>query len=166
MGTRVGRSAAGTLAAALGCVSGVTFAASARALRPGTFASTPEDFVHGRLWLLLSSALVADKPVPLSLVSFAALGVAVLVVCGPRLLWTTALVGHVASAALVYLAIAAVRSVDPSAFRDLMSLPDYGLSAAIAAWIGALAATAWRARPTRTARAWTLAACVASALLG
>jgi hypothetical protein len=108
-----------------------------------SLASTPESFADGRVWLLASSALVADRPALASIAGFVVVGLAAVALCGGRAVWVAAALGHVCSAAIVYAAIDLARSVDPSAFEGILNYPDYGTSAIIAAWIGAIAYQLW-----------------------
>lgn len=124
------------------CAGTVARAVGAVGLAP--FAATPEAVAHGRVWLLATSALVGDAPPVLSLLSFAALGLTVLALCGPRVLWAAALAGHVGSALLVYAAIAVARAVDHGVLASVVSAPDYGVSAISGAWLGTVAAVVWR----------------------
>jgi hypothetical protein len=121
--------------------------ASARAhlgLSVGELASSPERIARGKLWLLLTSALVLDHPIMLSLVSFAALASLAMLVCSPRVFWRAALLGHVASTLLVYLFVAVSRLLDPSIFAYALGRPDYGVSAISSAWLAAIATVLWR----------------------
>src|SRR5438270_5401055 len=85
-------------------VSGLTAGVSSE-MAAATLASSPERIEHGRLWLLILSGLIAEHPVAASLVSFVLLAGLAHAVCGWRIFWTSALVGHVGSALLVYLLI-------------------------------------------------------------
>ena len=117
-------------------VSVTTAASEAGKVSLGTLASTPQGVFQGRVWLLLTSALVADHPIGPSLITFAGLGLVAVAVCGWRVVWAAATLGHAGSAVAVYGAIAGLRIIDPAAFRDVRSLYDYGTSAIIAAWLG------------------------------
>jgi hypothetical protein len=131
-----------------------------------SLAATPRAVAQGKVWLLLTSGVIADRPEVVSLLAFALVGLATLVICGWRMLWLTAVVGHVASTVFVYLALALIRLVAPTAFESVLSLPDYGVSAAIAAWIGAVAAIGWRRHPARAQRAVVIAGCVGATVIG
>jgi hypothetical protein len=111
-------------------------------------AASPSRVFAGRVWLLVTSGLLVQKPLALSLVSFAALGTVTLGLCRWRVLATAGLVGHVGSTLLVYCALVFARSVVHGAFGGVWSAPDYGVSAISAAWLGALASIAWRQRGT------------------
>ncbi len=127
-----------------------------------TFAATPRSLPEGRVWLLVTSAFVADRPVAASILGFLVVGVAAVWICGPRVAWIAAASGQVFSAAIVYVAIGLVRLVEPSAFQSAVTLRDFGTSAIIAAWIGAIAYVIWSGgRPGPAA-----ALCIVSALIG
>src|SRR5262249_6728940 len=108
---------------------------------------------EGRLWLLLTSGLIADPPVAPSLVGFWLVCATALAVCPARVGVRVAVVGHTVSALAVYAVIAAARVSDPTAFASVVALPDFGLSAMIAAWLGAIARVLWRRFPSRRAHA-------------
>jgi hypothetical protein len=127
-----------------------------------TVAASPQTVGDGRIWLLASSALVADRPAVASVVGFVIVGLAAVALCGPRVAWLAAASGHVFSAAIVYAGIGIARAADPTAFQSLVDYPDYGTSAIIAAWIGALACLLW----LRERRVQAVALCVTSAVLG
>jgi hypothetical protein len=128
-------------------------------------ATSPARTAEGKLWLLLSSGLIVDHPVVISLVSFGALAAAALALTGPRAFWLAALLGHVASTLAVYGFIGVSRAVSPGAWDSALNAPDYGVSAISAAWLGAIAAVCWRRRgASRTGKAAIAAACVAAGL--
>ena len=117
-------------------------------------ASSPAVVEDGRVWLLATSAFVADRPVLPSIAGFLVVGLAVWALCGSRVLWTAAAGGHVLGTVSVYAALDAVSAA--------VGRPDFGTSAIIAAWIGVIA---YRLH----ARGWGWAAvglCAASALVG
>ena len=147
-------------------VSVTTAASEAGKVPLGTLASTPQGVFQGRVWLLLTSALVADHPIGPSLITFAGLGLVAVAVCGWRVVWAAATLGHAGSAVAVYGAIAGLRIIDPAAFRDVRSLYDYGTSAIIAAWLGAIAARAWRRRTRTIDHVAIVALCLSSGLIG
>jgi hypothetical protein len=109
-------------------------------------AASPARLAHGRLWLLASSGLLAERPVGASIISFVLLAVLVLVVCGGRTFWWAAAFGHVGSTVAVYAAIWMTRLADPRAFANIFTSRDYGVSAISASWLGALATVGWRIR--------------------
>jgi hypothetical protein len=160
------RGAWGGLVAVCAAVCGVTAANRAGVVALAALASSPGSTGEGKVWLLLTSGFVADKPTAASLLAFAAFALAVLAVCGPRLLWVSALAGHVGSALAVYAVISIARAVAPTAFESVLSLPDYGTSAMIAAWLGVLAAVGWMRWPRLGARLGVIAFCLLSAGVG
>jgi hypothetical protein len=141
---------------AAGVISVVTVLSRLEVLSARELASTPESLGDGRVWPLASSALVADRPAVASIAGFVVVGIAAVALCGARVVWVAAVLGHVLSAAIVYAAI------DASNVSGVARVPDYGTSAIIAAWIGAIACFMWLRR--RRMRAVVL--CVVSALLG
>jgi hypothetical protein len=126
------------------------------------YAASPAALADGRIWLLATSALVADKPIYASLLGFAVVGLAAVYLCGSRVVWLAAASGHIVSAVVVYVGIGLVRLADSNGFAGALTLPDFGTSAIIAAWIGAIAYVLW----TRGARTSAVALCVAAALVG
>jgi hypothetical protein len=153
-------------AAFFGAVSGVTAANRAGLVDLATLASSPRAAGEGKVWLLLASGFVADTPTAASLLAFAGFALAVVAVYGPRVMLTVAAAGHVGSAAAVYAAIAVARAVMPTAFGNVLSLSDYGTSAMIAAWLGALAAVAWKRRPGLAPRLGVIAFSLLAAFVG
>jgi hypothetical protein len=141
---------------AAGVISVVTVLSRLEVLSASALASTPESLGEGRVWLLASSALVADRPAVASIAGFVVVGIAAVALCGARVVWVAAALGHVLSAAIVYAAI------DASNFSGVARFPDYGTSAIIAAWIGAIACLMW----LRGRRARAVVLGVVSALLG
>jgi hypothetical protein len=109
-------------------------------------AASPSALAAGRLWLLVTSGLLVQSPMAVSLLSFVALAVLTLVFCGARRLWVAALAGHVASTLLAYALVGSVRALDPLAFGGVWRAPDYGVSAIASAWLGAVAAVSWDRR--------------------
>ena len=142
--------------AAGGLITAATVLGRLGAFPVRSLASTPAAVSEGRVWLLVTSALVADRPVLASILGFVLVGLATVALCGSRVAWTAAATGHICSAALVY------AGVELAHDRGILSYPDFGTSAIIAAWVGASACAIWL-RGRRTA---AVALCVASALLG
>ena len=155
------------LAALLVVVSGVTVAERAHLIPLSALAASPHAVAEARVWSLLTSAMLAQAPVFWSLSSFGLLGALTLGVCGGPVLWISALAGHIGSTLVVYALMAVARTVDPRVFEVVQKAPDFGVSAISAAWLGAVAAVAWRARDTtlRGKIATTLAV-AATALFG
>ena len=63
-------------------------------------AASPERIAQGRVWLLISSGLLVERPFAASLVDFAFLGTLTLALCRRRIFWYSALGRHVGSALL------------------------------------------------------------------
>jgi hypothetical protein len=135
------------VAGAVAAVCGVTAAARLGAVRMSALVGTPSEVADGKVWLPFSSALVADRPVALSLGALALFAFAALAVCGLRVLVLSAVLGHVGGTLIVYLAVAAVRAVDRTELQSAVTHQDYGVSAVIAAWLGAIAFVEWKRRP-------------------
>ena len=131
-------------AALFAAVAGLTAAIQAHALSIQPFAASAARVAAGRLWLLLSSALVIDRPVAVGLVAFALIAAATLWLCGARVFWVAAVAGHVGSTLLVYGIIGVSRLGDPHLFARAVGTPDFGVSAMQGAWVGALTAHAWQ----------------------
>ncbi|RKQ93020.1 hypothetical protein C8N24_2879 [Solirubrobacter pauli] len=98
--------------------------------------ATAEAVAHGRVWLLLTSALAAQPPLPLAQVGLTA-AVAALAIrrVGAGAWWRAALVGHVGSALVAY-ALMLLAGAE-AATRE----PDYGVSCVLGATLGALMTT-------------------------
>jgi hypothetical protein len=146
------------LAGLTGTTTAATIANRLGTLDVRTLASSPQAFADGRVWLLLTSAILADRPAAASILGFFVVGLAALAICGSRILWLSALLGHVGSAVVVYLGIGLIRDVAHGAYQGAVAYPDYGTSAIIAAWIGAIAFVAWRNGLRRSAVAFVLVA--------
>ena len=153
---------AASVLAATGSITAVTVAARVGQVSVRTLATTPQSRADGRIWLLATSALLADRPVLASILGFLAVGVVAVFLCGPRVAWIAAATGHLFSAAIVYVGIGLFRLAEPGAFQSAVRLPDFGTSAIIAAWIGAIAYTLWR----RGVRLPAVTLCLLSALIG
>lgn len=106
-------------------------------------AASPRAVGEGKLWLLVTSALLADTPWLPSLLGFTIVLAVVLYVLPLRQVLVAALAGQIVSTLLVYGIIGGTRLVDGHAFGSVVDLEDFGVSAMIAAWIGAVAAVAW-----------------------
>lgn len=147
---------------ATGTISTVTAVTRAGVVPLRSLAATPESLADNRAWLLATSAVLADRPAVASILGFLVVGLVAVRLCGTRTAWVAAVGGHVLSALIVYAALGLVRLTEPSAFDHVLRLPDYGTSAVIAAWIGAIATGVW----TRGRRVPAAALVVASAALG
>jgi hypothetical protein len=145
-------------------VATLTVAQATGVVGVGTVAASPQRIASGRLWLLITSGLLVQKPFALSLLSFAAVGALTLVVCGWRVLASAAPLGHVAATLIAYGALGLVWLASPEAFAGVWSAPDYGVSAIAAAWLGAVACIAWRRRAsTLVGKTSVVIACLAVA---
>jgi hypothetical protein len=131
-----------------------------------TLASSPDSVKDGKVWSLVTSGLLADRPAVPSLVGFWLVAFVVLLVCPVRVVAATALAGHIVSSLGVYAAIGAVGLVDPRAFSSVAQLADYGLSAIIAAWLGAIARVFWVRNPLPVPRAFVVLGSVGCAAVG
>jgi multisubunit Na+/H+ antiporter MnhG subunit len=145
-------------------VAAVTFAVRAYDLPLAIFAASAAKVAAGEIWLLPASALVVDRPIDVGLVAFGLLGFAALWMCGTRVFWVVAVVGHIGSTLAVYAIIGVSRLTDPDVFSSAVARQDFGVSAIQGAWVGAIAATAWRwagadhrARAVVAAGVWALA---------
>jgi hypothetical protein len=143
---KVSRASIAGIAAAVAAVSLMTAATSVGLVSVRTFAITPRAAAQGKLWLLFSSALVADRPAWVELLAFAGFAIVVLALVGPWVLWSSALLGHAGSTLAMYGVVGGAGLIVPSAFASVLSYEDYGSSAMIAAWVGVIAAVAWRTR--------------------
>jgi hypothetical protein len=78
------RPGAASVLVATGTISAVTLATRTRGVSVGSLAASPRAIGDGRVWLLVSSALVADRPAVPSLAGFVLVGLVTLAVCGTR----------------------------------------------------------------------------------
>jgi hypothetical protein len=141
-----------TASAATGATALVTVANRLGELSVSSLAASPEAIGDGKVWLIASSGLLADRPAVLSLVGFWIVGFAALLVCSARVVAGVAVGGHMLSALGIYGVIGLVRLADPHAFGAVMHVADYGLSAMIAAWLGAISCIVWRRHSGRLHR--------------
>ena len=152
MSVEVLRRAALRAGGAAAVVLAVTGANRAGELSVSSVASSPQAIGEGRVWLLVTSALIADRPWAASVVGFAVVAAAALALFSTRTAVVVAFAGHTVSALSVYALIASFRLVDPAAFASVLQLSDYGLSAVIGAWLGAIARLLWSRTPTLRGR--------------
>jgi hypothetical protein len=124
-------------------VAAVTFAVRAHDLPLAPFSASAARIASGEIWLVPASALVVDRPIYAGLIAFGLLGFAALRICGTRVLWVAAVLGHIGSTLTVYAIIGASRLTDPDVFASAVVKQDFGVSAMQGAWVGAIAATAW-----------------------
>jgi len=151
--------------AVMAVVSALTALQRLGAIPLASLAASPREVADGRLWLLITSGAVATDPLLWSVLSFFALAFLTLALCGQRILWLAAVLGQAFSTLLGYSLIGLARLFDPGAFHQLVSAPDYGVSAISAAWLGAIAAVGWRTRRQSIGRAAIVLGCVAIACL-
>jgi hypothetical protein len=130
----------------LAAVTALTLAQRAGVFALSAVAASPDSFWDGRLWLLITSAPVAQSPLSLSLLSLVAVALAVLWTCGSWVLWLSAVIGHAGSTLLLYAAIGVLALADRDTVSNLLSEQDYGVSAIFAAWLGAAASRCWLRR--------------------
>jgi hypothetical protein len=124
-----------------------------------SFASSPRLVGEGRVWLLVTSGVLADNPWLPSLAGFAvALAVASCVLPG-HVVVSAAAAGQILSALLVYGSVGFARLLDPRAFGSVVGQSDFGLSAVIAAWIGAVAGVYWGRYPSARGRTAVFLGC-------
>jgi lambda repressor-like predicted transcriptional regulator len=131
-----------------------------------TLAASPHAIAEGKVWLLLTSGVVADRPWLPSLLGFAIVAFAVLSLAPLRVVIAAALGGQVLATLLVYGFLGGARLVDADAFSALLDAPDIGLSAIIAAWIGVIAAVLWRRHRTPQAHVFVCLGCIACVFIG
>ncbi len=138
----------------VGVVAVSTLSVRAQELPLWPFAASAAKVAAGEIWLLPASALVVDRPVYVGLVAFGLFGFAAMLICGARIFWIAAVLGHIGSTLAVYAIIGGARLTDPDLFTSAVAKQDLGVSAMQGAWAGAIAATAWSwARADRRARA-------------
>ncbi len=165
LGTTPSPSAIGLVLAFVLTVSALTAAQAAHAISVEALAASPRNVAAGKVWLLVSSGLVVQSPLALSLLSFTLLALLTLFVCGSQVLWAAAFLGHVCSTLIVYATIGVAGLGDADRVRHVAALQDYGVSAIAAAWLGATAAVAWRRRgPRLMDKAPIVLSCLAVAL--
>src|SRR6266566_3414380 len=128
---------AASICAATAVAGAVTAANRAGWLDRAHLAASPRAVAEGKLWLLLTSGVIADRP------------------------WLPSLLGFA-----IYGFLGAADAVDHGAFAQLLDRPDVGLSAIIAAWIGVVSYVFWRRYPSRRAHILNALGCVGCALIG
>jgi hypothetical protein len=148
------------IVAATAVVGAGTAANRLAALPLSSVAATPRGVGEGRWWLLVTSGLLADTPWLPSLIGFAIVLAVALYVLSVREVATSAVLGQILSALIVYGVIGVARIVDPNAFSSSIDTQDFGGSALIAAWIGAIARVAWMRHPGRRGHLLVAAGCL------
>jgi hypothetical protein len=129
-------------------------------------AASPRAVAEGKIWLLFTSGVVADRPWLPSLLGFAIVGFTALSLARARVVVAAALAGHVLATLVVYGFLGAVDAVDHGAFANLVDQPDIGLSAIIAAWIGVISCMLWRRFRSGRAHVLNVLGCIGCALIG
>lgn len=153
--------------AALTAVAAVTTVASRSGwIGVSHLAASPNAIAQGKIWLLLTSGVVADRPWLPSLLGFAIVAFAALSAARVRVVVLAALAGQVLATLVVYGCFGLARAVHPGAFDALENTPDIGLSAIIAAWIGVVAQALWRRHGSRVAHVLIGLGCIGCALIG
>jgi len=112
----------------LAAVTALTLAQRAGVFALSAVAASPDSFWDGRLWLLITSAPVAQSPLSLSLLSLVAVALAVLWTCGSWVLWLSAVIGHAGSTLLLYAAIGVLAARAPDLHDALARGHDEGWS--------------------------------------
>jgi hypothetical protein len=162
---RLARRAIGVVAltAAAGVI---TVASRSNWIGPSHLAASPNAIAKGKIWLLLTSGMVADRPWLPSLLGFAIVAFVALSVARVRVVVLAALAGQVLATLAVYGFFGLARTIDHGAFNAVENTPDIGLSAIIAAWIGVVAQDLWRRYRSRRAHVLNVLGCVGCALIG
>lgn len=106
-------------------------------------ASSPEDVASARLWLLITSGLVAEGPLLPQVVWTAVLGVAAMRLAGGPVFWSAAILAHVLGTLLVYAGVWIFDVASASGIGSLLSEADFGISLVWCAALGVLAGVAW-----------------------
>jgi hypothetical protein len=120
-------------------------------VRSGTLAvsgpgSSVDEVADGNLLGLLTSGLPVDGPLVVPQIVLGALAAAVVIRReGAAVWWIAALVGHVGSALLSYGIVGLASALGSQAADNAQNDPDYGISAVVAATLGALLASGLRA---------------------
>jgi hypothetical protein len=130
------------------------------------FAASPKAVAEGKVWLLLTSGVVADRPWLPSLLGFAIVGFAALSLARASVAAVAGLAGHVLATLVVYGFLGAADAIDHGAYASLARTPDIGLSAIIAAWIGVISSMLWRRYRSPRAHALNALGCIGCALIG
>jgi hypothetical protein len=122
------------------------------------FACAPAALWAGKLWTLLSSALIIQGPAIPQLLMTAGLAAALVRACGGAVFWLVAAVGHVGATLIAYAGIGLIYLVARSTAEGVVHTHDYGISAVWAAAFGALAVIRMRRGDhPRVTAAWALA---------
>jgi hypothetical protein len=134
---------------------------------PSDIALTPAKLAEGKVWLLLTSALLVSGP-PLLELSGLVLATGLLVRrAGPAAFWRAAVAGHVGGTLLTYAGIGLLWLTARSAVAGIVRNSDYGVSSVWLGVIGAVfASTLRKARPWSALDGSVLGICSIAALIG
>jgi hypothetical protein len=105
-------------------------------------ASSPAEVARGRVWSLLTSALLVTRDPIVQLVAAALLTVAAMQALGPATFWLAAAAGHVGSALLAYAGIGLLRLIGRADVDSVVHAPDFGISCVVIGVLGALTVAA------------------------
>jgi hypothetical protein len=111
---------------------------------PAEFAATPAAIASGKLWVLVTSALLVNGPAALELAGLIAAAVVLIHRHGGAMFWLVAIVSHFGSTLVTYAGVGLLWLADHGAVEDVLERPDYGISAAWMGLLGALFASSWR----------------------
>jgi hypothetical protein len=114
-------------------------------------ASSPAGVASGKVWSLVTSALVVAGPPLPQVLEVAVLAVAASVLVGPAFFWSAAVAGHIGATLVAYAGIGVLWLVARGDVDDIVHAPDYGISCASVGVLGALVAAAPLPRAARTA---------------
>jgi hypothetical protein len=124
-------------------------------------ASSPAGVARGRVWPLVTSALLVTRDPIIQLVAAALLTVAAIQALGPATFWLAAAAGHLGSALLAYAGIGLLWLVGQAGVDSVADAPDFGISCVVIGVLGALTVTAAGHRPA----AWRMLAIAAGAVI-
>jgi hypothetical protein len=108
--------------------------------------SSVDELADGNLLGLFTSALPVEGPLPVLQIAAAALAAAAVIHRAGAVVWcSAALVGHVGSALLTYGIVGLASALGSTSAENASNDADYGISAVLAASLGALLASGLRA---------------------
>jgi hypothetical protein len=124
-------------------------------------ASSPAAVARGRVWSLVTSALLVTRDPIVQLVAAALLTVAAIQALGPATFWVAAAAGHLGSALLAYAGIGLLWLIGRADVDSVVHAPDFGISCVVIGVLGALTVAASARRPA----AWRMLAVAAGVVL-
>jgi hypothetical protein len=136
---------------------------------PSDVALTPAALAAGRVWLLLTSALLVSGPPLLELLG---LGLAIGILVrreGPLSFWRAGFAAHLGATLSAYAGVGLLWIASHPTVAPLVHDPDYGVSAVWLGVLGTLFASIWserRAQPIGALNRVALVLCAAAALIG